>query len=138
MSFHPYLNFGGDCREAFTRYQAIFGGELALMSMRDLPDGGASMPAEQADLIMHAALQAGGSLLMGSDDPSGNHQPADSTWVNFTTGEVADAQRVFEALADGGKVVMPLEETFWSPCFGMCVDRWGTPWMVNVEPAEGA
>ncbi len=138
MAFHPYLNFGGNCREAFTRYQEIFGGELVLLRMADMPPG-ADVPADQAELIMHAALTVDGHLLMASDDPTGNFAGAQGMYVNYGVGDVAEAERVFEALADGGKVIMPLAETFWSPRFGMCVDRFGTPWMVNAEtPAEGS
>ena len=137
MAFHPYLNFGGNCREAFTRYQEIFGGELVLMPMSDMPPE-FEVPADQGDLVMHAALTFDGNLLMASDDPTGSFSDVQGMHVNYTVGDVAEAQRVFEALADGGKVTMPMEETFWSPMFGMCVDRFGTPWMVNVEAPPDA
>ena len=138
MAFHPYLNFGGNCREAFTRYQEIFGGELVLLSMSDVPPE-VEVPADQADLIMHAALTFEDHLLMASDDPTENFGPVQGMYVNYTVGDVAEARRVFEALADGGEVRMPLAETFWSPMFGMCVDRFGTPWMVNAEaPADAS
>ena len=135
MAFHPYLNFGGNCREAFTRYQEIFGGELTLLTMSDMPPG-EPVPAEQADLILHAALSFEGHLLMASDDPTGNFDGARGMYVNYSVPEVAEAQRVFEALADGGEIIMPLAETFWSPSFGMCIDRFGTPWMVNAEAPQ--
>ena len=133
MAFHPYLNFGGNCREAFTRYQEIFGGELVLLPMSEMPSEG-KVPPEQADLIMHAALTFDGHLLMASDDPTGSFAGVQGMYVNYSVAEVAEAQRVFEALAEGGEVRMPMGETFWSPMFGMCVDRFGTPWMVNAEP----
>ena len=132
MAFRPYLFFGGNCREAFTRYQEIFGGDLVLMPMSDMPSDQPA-PPEQADLIMHAALTFEGHLLMASDDPTGNFQGVQGMHVNYSVADVAEAERVFEALADGGQVTMPIEETFWSPMFGMCVDRFGVPWMVNVE-----
>ncbi len=138
MAFHPYLNFGGNCRQAFTRYQEIFGGELVLLSMSDVPPE-VEVPAHQADLVMHAALTFDDHLLMASDDPTENFGPVQGMYVNYTVGDVAEARRVFEALADGGEVRMPLAETFWSPMFGMCVDRFGTPWMVNAEaPADAS
>ena len=136
MAFHPYLYFGGNCREAFTRYQEIFGGQLDLLPMSDAPPE-MEVPAEQADLIMHAALASEGNLLMASDDPSGNASPMTGMHVNCTVADVAEAERVFEALAEGGQVTMPLAETFWAPRFGMCVDRFGTPWMVNAEAPPG-
>ncbi len=135
MAFHPYLNFGGNCREAFTRYQEIFGGELVLLSMSDVPPD-VPVPPGNDDLIMHAALTFPDHLLMASDDPSDNFGPVQGMYVNYTVGDVAEAERVFEALADGGEVTMPLAETFWAPKFGICIDRFGTPWMVNAEAAQ--
>jgi len=137
MAFHPYLFFSGTCREAFTRYQEIFGGDLVLLPMSDMPSD-QPVPADQADLIMHAALTFGDNLLMASDDPTGDGGPVKGMSVNYSVAEVAEARRVFEALADGGEVTMPLAETFWSPQFGMCVDRFGTPWMVNAEAPESS
>ena len=135
MAFHPYLYFGGNCRAAFTRYQEIFGGELVLLPMSDMPSEHA-VPADQADSIMHAALTFEGHLLMASDDTSGSFAPVRGMHVNYTVGDVTEAERVFVALADGGEVTMPLAETFWAPMFGTCVDRFGTPWMVNAEAPE--
>ena len=138
MALHPYLFFSGTCRDAFTRYQDIFGGELILLPMSDVPSDEA-VPAEQAGLIMHAALTFDGHLLMGSDDPTGDGGAMRGVAVNYTVAEVTDATRVFEALAGGGEVTMPLADTFWAPLFGMCVDRFGVPWMVNAEaPADQA
>ena len=135
MPFHPYLMFGGNCREAFTRYQEIFGGELVLLPMSEMPSD-EPVPADQADLILHAALMFEGHLLMASDDPTGNFNGVQGMHVNYATADVAEAKRVFEALADGGEVTVPLAETFFSPAFGMCVDRFGTPWMVSAEAPE--
>lgn len=132
MAIHPYLFFSGTCREAFVRYQEIFGGELQLMTMADAPDR-ENVPADQMHLVMHAALTFGEDLLMASDDPTGDGGPVKGMSVNYTTTDDAEAKRVFEALGEGGQVTMPLAETFWSPKFGMCVDEFGVPWMVNVE-----
>ena len=136
MSFHPYLFFSGTCREAFTRYQEVFGGDLVLMPMSEMPSE-EPVPADQADLVMHAALTFEDHLLMGSDDPSGDGGPVKGVAVNCTVADVAEAERVFAALSEGGQVAMPMAETFWSPRFGMCVDRFGMPWMVNVETPSG-
>jgi len=134
MAFHPYLYFGGNCREALTRYQEIFGGELVLLPMKDMPSDQPLSPA-QADLIMHAALTFDDNLLMASDDPTtDSFGPVQGMQVNYAVADVDEATRVFEALADGGEVTLPIAETFWSPMFGMCVDRFGTPWMVGAEP----
>lgn len=137
MAFHPYLFLSGTCRDAFTRYHAIFGGELVLLPMSDAPAEEA-MPPEHADLIMHAALNFDGNILMGSDDPTSDGAPMRGIAVSCTVSDVAEAKRVFDALADGGQVTMPLAATFWAPMFGMCVDRFGVPWMVNAEaPSTG-
>ena len=133
MSFLPYLNFGGNCREAFTRYQEIFGGELTILSMADMP-GDQEVPADQADLVMHAALMLGDAVLMASDAQAGvPFGPVQGMYVNFSTPDVAEAERVFKELSQGGSVEMPIGQTFWSPAFGVCTDRFGTPWMVNAE-----
>ena len=139
MPFHPYLFFGGNCREAFTRYQEIFGGDLQIMTMKDAPSE-EPIPPEQADVVMHASLTFGDNLLMASDDPTtDNFGPVQGMMVAYSVGDAGDAKRVFEALAEGGTVTQPLIETFFSPAFGMCVDRFGTPWMVTAEaPSDGS
>jgi len=139
MAFHPYLFFGGNCREAFTRYQEIFGGELVLLTSKDMP-AEEQMPGADADAIMHAALTIDDQLLMASDDPTtDSFGPVHGMQVNYTTPDVAEAKRVFEALTDGGKVTLPIAPTSWSPMFGMCVDRFGTPWMIGADaPATSA
>jgi PhnB protein len=130
MAFRPYLFFGGNCRPAFTRYQEIFGGELTLMAMKDVP-GDEAPPADKADLIIHAALTVGEDLLMASDDPmSDNFGPVQGMMVSYDAADGGDAKRVFDALAEGGQVTQELVPTFFSEAFGMCVDRFGTPWMV--------
>src|SRR2546427_740217 len=131
MTFRPYLAFSGNCREAFTRYQEVFGGELVLLTMADTPaDAGPPPAGAPADAIMHAALMVGDGLLMGADDPSGGFDGnVSGMCVNCSLPEPPDAKRVFDALADAGPVQAPLGETFFSPAFGMCTDRFGTPWM---------
>jgi len=139
MAFRPYLAFAGNCREAFTRYQEIFGGELVLLTMADTPaEAGPPPPGASPDAIMHAALMAGDALLMGADDPSGGFDGnVHGMCVNCSLSDDGEAKRVFDSLAEGGQVQVPLGETFFAPAFGMCTDRFGTPWMVMVEaPAD--
>jgi PhnB protein len=137
MAFRPYLFFGGNCREAFTRYQEVFGGELTLMAMKDVP-GEEPPPADKADMIIHAALMVGDELLMASDDPMADSLgPVQGMMVCYDAAEVVEANRVFDALAAGGDVTQALIPTFFSQAFGMCVDRFGTPWMiVGPEPEQ--
>jgi len=134
MAFYPYLFFSGNCRQAFTRYAEIFGGELVLLSMSDVPEG-TPVPTENLDLIMHAALKIGDdALLMASDDPTGDGGKAQGIVVNYAANDKADAERVFAALSKNGDITQPLMETFFSPSFGMCTDEFGIPWMVSAQP----
>jgi PhnB protein len=135
MAFRPYLAFGGNGRDAFTRYQEIFGGELMLLTMADAPaDAGPPPEGAKPDAIMHAALVIGDDLLMGADDLSGGFDGnVKGMCVNCSLADDAEAKRVFDALAAGGDVQMPIGATFFSPAFGMCVDRFGIPWMVMVD-----
>jgi PhnB protein len=82
---------------------------------------------------MNATLDVGANLLLGSDDPTGDGGPMKGQSVHLAVTDEAEAKRIFDALADGGEVTMPLAATFWSPAFGMCTDRFGVPWMVSVE-----
>ncbi len=135
MAFRPYLAFAGNCREAFTRYQQIFGGELVQLTMADAPaDAGPPPAGVKPDAIMHAALTAGDQLLMGADDPTGNFDGrVNGICVNCSLPDAGEAKRVFDALAEGGQIQQPIGETFFSPAFGMCTDRFSIPWMVMVE-----
>lgn len=136
MAFDPYLFFHGNCAEAFTRYEEIFGGELFMMKMSDAPPSEEPVPAEQADLILHAALKVGDGMLMASDDPTGEVGRIEGIQVSYSSADVDEVRRVFDALAEGGQINQPLTETFFSPAFGMCVDRFGTPWMLSAEAAQ--
>ena len=138
MAFHPYRVFGGNCAEALTRYHEIFGGDLQLMRMGDVPDAPDGPDVgDKADWIIHGALTFanGGTadLLMASDDPiSESFGPVQGMMVSYAATDAADATAKFDALADGGTVTQELIETFFSPAFGMCTDRFGTPWMVSA------
>lgn len=136
MSLHPYLVFTDTTRAAMTRYHEIFGGDLDIMGIDDMPaEDAEQMPFEAPPgFVMHAALSFGdGNLLMASDDPSGDGGAMTGFSVNVTLTDQDEARRVFAALADGGEIEMPLGETFWSPLFGTCRDQFGVSWMVNVD-----
>jgi PhnB protein len=135
MAFHPYLYFGGNCREAFTRYHEIFGGELTIMDYHDAPPG--SVPPDKMHLVMHASLNIGDESLMASDSYGDDFDPTSATHVHFSTADLEQAKAVFDQLSDGGIVTMPGEEQFWTPFYGMVIDRFGIPWQVNAEaPAD--
>jgi PhnB protein len=132
MSFHPYLAFAGNCREAFTRYEEIFGGEAMFVTAADVPaDEAGDMGPDMGDMVLHAALVKGDQVLMGADAPGGTFDGHNrGMCCNVSVDELAEAERVFAALSEGGEVQQPLIQTFFSPGFGMCIDKFGTPWMV--------
>ena len=132
MRIHPYLNFAGDCRAAFTFYQSVFGGELALMAHKDTPSA-EHVPPEMQNQIMHGSLKLGDTLLMGSDAPMATANSFSGIYISVHPDTPEDADRMFAALKDGGEVEMDLEQTFWAKRFGMLRDRWGVKWMFNVE-----
>jgi len=140
MKLSPYLMFEGNCREAFTAYQAILGGRIeAMMDHRGTP-AEAHVPPEWLDKILHACLVLDGQMLMASDAPPGRSDgPMRSVSVSVNVPEVAEAERIFAALSEGATIQMPMEETFWSPRFGMLRDRFGTNWMIGADmPADRA
>jgi PhnB protein len=139
MDLHPYLFLTGTAREAMTRYHEIFGGELEIMTFGDMPAGEEPPPFPvDASAVMHASLMfPDGGLLMASDDPTGDGAGMRGAAISVGLTDADETRRVFEALADGGEVGMPLGETFWAPLFGMCTDRFGVAWMVGIaESAE--
>ncbi|HTR59743.1 MAG TPA: VOC family protein [Casimicrobiaceae bacterium] len=126
-----YLFFDGNCAEAMRFYERVLGGKLeVLMTHAQSPIAGQTPPGS-GDRIMHASLNLGDRKLMASDAMPGHYQGMKGFSLSLTYPTVAEAKRVFEALAEGGKVTMPLDKTFWAEAFGMLVDRFGTPWMVN-------
>lgn len=134
MAFRPYLTFAGDAREAFTKYQGIFGGDLVVLGLSDAPQAGDPPSGVSKDAVMHAALMVGDGLLMGADDTGGDYKGrTDGVCVNVNLPDPGEVKRVFDALAEGGSVEQPVQGTFFSPAFGICTDRFGIAWMVMVE-----
>lgn len=136
MRVEPHLTFGGDCEEAFRFYERLFGGSLVLLSWGASP-AAASVSADWRDKIIHATLTLpDGNALLGADVPAAQHDRPQGFYVLVALPDAADARRVFDALANGGSIRMPLEKTFWSPAFGVVVDRFGTPWEITVDSAS--
>ena len=135
MNINPYLNFDGQCATAFKFYERVLGGKITFsMTWGEMP-GADQFPPETHSKIMHTSLNAGEAVIMGADSPPGRYQKPTGMNVSIHVKDVAEGQRIFEALAENGRVTMPFEQTFWSPGFGMCVDQFGIPWMVNCEQA---
>jgi PhnB protein len=133
---NPYLNFDANAREALEFYKSVFGGELRMNTFAEL---GAPADSPDADKIMHGQLETpSGYTLMGADTPS---EMTFSSGTNMTvslSGDDGDELRGYwEKLSDGGTVTVPMEKQMWGDEFGMCVDRFGTPWMVNITQPQG-
>jgi PhnB protein len=141
MKIVTSLSFRGQCREAFEFYARVLGGEIT--AAMPYSDGPADMevPDYMKDWLMHGWLQVGDQAIMGADMDvqwaPGIDKPKNGFDVTLHTDDVAEARRWFEALSEGGKVVMPFGPSFWSPGFGSLVDKFGIPWMINTngEPA---
>lgn len=129
----PYLSFDGNCAEAMKYYERVIGGELkSLLKNSQIPGACEHLPPGNEDRIMHAYLGGNGFELMAGDAVVGwPIEPMKGFHLTVTYTDVDDARRVFDALADGGKVTMPFEKTFYAEASGMLVDRYGTPWIVN-------
>lgn len=135
MRLNPYLMFDGKCEEAFDFYARNFGGNVAMkMRYGEAPTVDEVLTPEQRNRIMHARLEFDGQVLMGSDaTPEHPYEPIHGCMLSLNVASVAEATRLFNTLADGGTVMMPLDKTFWAERFGMCTDRYGVPWMINCE-----
>ncbi|GHJ53731.1 VOC family protein [Nonomuraea sp. TT08I-71] len=127
---NPYLSFRDNARQAMEHYQRVFGGDLRMNTFGEFgnPD------PQVADLIMHAQLETDqGFTLMASDTPPGmEFTPGTTMAVSLSGDDADDLRRWWQQLADGGTVTMPLEKQMWGDEFGMCVDRFGTSWMVDI------
>lgn len=133
-----YLHYNGNCEEAFNHYRKAIGGDFqTLMRFKDAPNSDPN--AAEGDGIIHVALpMGGGTYLMGSDFPESMGKAVMGTnfSVSISADTAADAHRIFDALLEGGQVTMPLSQTFWSPLFGMGVDKFGVAWMVGLEAPQ--
>lgn len=136
MHFSPYLNFQGQCREAFELYAKVLGGEvIVMMTYADAPPD-EKMAPEMRDQVMHAQLKVGEQIFMASDVSPQNFKPAQGMHITINVNAPEEAERIYAALSEGGTIVMPMEETFWAQRFGMFTDAFGTPWMVNCDRPE--
>ncbi|MFS8199906.1 VOC family protein [Streptomyces sp. CWNU-52B] len=132
---NPYISFDGDARPAMEFYKEVFGGTLALNTFGE--SGAPSGPA--ADKIMHGMLETpSGFTLMGADTPPGMEYAKGGNFsVSLSGDDEAELRGYWEKLSAGGTVAVPLEKQMWGDVFGMCTDRFGIPWMVNIGQAQG-
>jgi PhnB protein len=131
MTFNPYIHFQGNCAEAMRFYADLFGGDLTLFRYRDMPDA----PPEFAnsDLVMNSQLKTETATIYASDFPPGEKgDPQKAFSISHDAPDLTKAKAIYDRLLEGGAAIMPFEETFWSPGFGMVKDRFGTHWMISV------
>jgi PhnB protein len=135
MQIQPYLFFDGRCEEAIEFYRRALGAEVQmLMRYKDSPEPPPAdmVPPGSENKIMHAALRIGETVVMASDGRCSGQARFNGFSLSIAVASLAEADRVFAALSDGGVVSMPLAKTFWSPRFGMLSDRFGVGWMIGV------
>jgi len=136
MALNPYLTFDGQCEAAFEFYERCLGGKIVTMMNHEDSPIADQVPADWGKRIMHARLTVGDSVLMGSDSPPEHYEEPKGFSVALQLKQPAEAERVFQALAEGGTVLMPIQQTFWATRFGMLVDRFAIPWMINCEQSD--
>jgi len=138
MKTDIYLVFSGECREAFAFYEKTFGTKVQFsMTYGEAPEG-TPVPPGAKDQIMHISMPLGGLTLMGCDAPKGRESAMGGFQISVSESDPDEVKRIFDALKEGGNVLMPLGKQFWSPLFGMCKDKFGVAWMVIVPgPTPG-
>jgi len=135
VQLNPYLYFNGQCQAAFKFYEQVLSGKIeAIMSHAGTP-AEEHVPANWRDKVLHVRMTVGDTVLMASDAPPDHYEKPQGFSVTVQIKDPVEAERIFNALAENGSVQMPFQETFWATRFGMCVDRFGIPWMVNCEKA---
>jgi PhnB protein len=133
MRLNSHLSFNGQCREAFKFYQKCLGAEIQMMMTWGESPMADKVSADLSDKIIHATLIVGETALSGGDGPPDQYEAPRGFAVTIQINDAAEAERIFHELSDGGTVTMPIQQTFWAARFGMVVDRFGIPWMVNCE-----
>jgi PhnB protein len=137
MKMHTYLNYGGNCADAFRFYEKHLGGKITMMMTHGEQQGLNSVPPELKNTILHARIDLGDTMLMGSDMPPGRYQPMRSAYLSLNVDSDDEAERIHKVLSDGGEIFMPMQETFFAHRFSTLRDRFGTSWMILHErPAE--
>jgi PhnB protein len=141
-SVSPYINFNGNCEEAFNHYRSVFGGNFGWMGrFSEMPpmEGQPALSEADGNKIMHVSLPIGNTTLMGSDVmdmPDHTTKFGDNFAVSVNTTSDADADRIFNGLAAGGHATMPMANQFWGSYFGMCIDKFGINWMISHEKPQ--
>jgi PhnB protein len=135
MKLNTYLNYGGNCKEAFQFYEKHLGGKITMMMTHGEQPNAADVPPDWKNAILHARMTLGGTELLAADIPPDRFQPMRSAYLSLALDSIEEAERVYKLLSDGGEIFMPMEETFFAFRFAMLRDKFGTSWLLlNPRP----
>jgi len=133
MQMNPYLSFNGQCEAAFKFYEEYLGGQIGAIFRYAGTPFEDHVPADWQDKVMHGSLTVGEQVLMGGDVAPDRYEEPRGFSLSLQIKDTTEAERMFRELGNGGRITMPLEKTFWAERFGMVVDRFGIPWLINCE-----
>jgi|SRR5579862_2048907 len=139
MQLYTYLNFGGNCADAFRFYEQHLGGTISMIMKHSESPNQAQVPAGWQDAVLHARMTIGGTELLAADVPPDRFQPMRSAYLTLLLSSTEEAERIYALLTDQGEIFMPMQETFFAFRFAMLRDRFGTLWMLLHErPPQGS
>lgn len=136
MKLYTYLNYGGNCRQAFEFYAEHLGGTITSLTTHGEMPGPSQVPPEWRDAVLHARIEMGDTIVMGADIPPDRFKPMRSAYLSLLVDSDEEAERIYDLLSEGGEIFMPIEETFFAHRFAMLRDRFGTSWMLLHERAQ--
>ena len=137
MKLYTYVNYGGNCRQAFEFYAEHLGGRIIFLTTHGEQPNPGAVPPGWKNAVLHARIEIGETQVFGADIPPGRFQPMRSAYLSLMLGSVAEAERVYDLLREGGEIFMKMEETFFAHRFAMLRDRFGTSWMLMHERTSG-
>ena len=137
MKLDVYLNYGGNCEQAFRFYEQHLGGTITMMMRHGEQPNAGNVPANWRNAVLHARIEFGKTVLMGADIPPDRFQPMRSAYLTLTADSAEQAELLYALLTDGGQIFMKMEETFFASRFAMLRDKFGTSWMLLHERPEG-
>ena len=138
MQLHTYLNYGGNCEQAFRFYEQHLGGKVTMLMRHGEQPNPNHVSPEWKNAVLHARIDLGGTELLGADIPPDRFQPIRSAYLSLTVSSIEEAERIYALLSDGGQIFMPMEETFFASRFAMLRDRFGTSWMILHPKSQAA
>jgi PhnB protein len=133
MKLYTYLNYGGNCEQAFRFYEQHLGGKITVMMTHSQQPNPNDVSPDWKNAILHARMNIGETVLIGADVPPERFQPMRSVYLSLIVSSIDEAERIYSLLSDGGQIFMPMQETFFAFRFGMLRDKFGTSWMILHE-----